>query len=72
MHPFSYSLSEWADNRLWVLALYFMAHLLFPREDRKIDMTLIDVIVQVCRGRTFIPTIIAETLRTLTFCRHKG
>ena len=35
-------------------------------------MTLIDVIVQVRRGRTFILAIIAKTLRTLTFCRHKG
>ena len=71
-HHFSCSLSEWADNRLWVLALCLVAHLLFPREDKKIDMTLIDVIIQVRNGRTFIPAIIAETLRTLTFCRHKG
>ena len=71
-HHFSCSLSEWADNRLWVLALCLMAHLLFPCEDRKIDMTIIDVIVQVRSGRTFILTIIAETLRTFTFYRHKG
>ena len=61
-HPFSCSLSDWADNRLWVLTLYLMAHLLFLSEDEKIDMTLIDVIAQVRSGRTFIPTIIAKTL----------
>ena len=43
-HPFSCSLSDWADNRILVPALYLMAHLLFPRKDRKIDMTLIDVV----------------------------
>ena len=49
-----------------------MAYLLFLHEDRKINMTLIDVVAQIRSSCTFIPTIIAETLRTLTFYRHKG
>ena len=43
-YKFSCLLSGWADNRLWVLALCLVAHLLFPREDRKIDMALIDIV----------------------------
>ena len=61
-HHFSYSLSDWADNRFWVLALCHVAHLLFPREDKKIDITLINVIAQVHSGQTFIPTVIVFRL----------
>ena len=63
---------EWQNKRLWVLALCLLAHLLFPREDRKVDMALIEIVIQIRNGRTFIPTILAETLRTLTFCKQRG
>ena len=71
-YHFSCSLPDWADSRFWILALCLVAYLLFPCEDRKINMTLINVIAQVCRGQTFTPIVIAETLQALTFCKNKG
>ena len=73
-HNFNFSCSflDWVDNQLWVLTLCLIAHLLFPHEDRKVDMALIDVVAHVRSGQTFISTNMAETLWTLTFCKHKG
>ena len=37
-----------------------------------VDMSLIKTVIQIRNGQTFIPTILAETLRTLTFYKHRG
>ncbi|KAF8369279.1 hypothetical protein HHK36_032711 [Tetracentron sinense] len=59
---------EWPKHRGNALALAIAGHLLFPMSYVCIDAALVDIIVQIESGHTFVPMLLAETFRSLNQC----
>ncbi|KAF8399684.1 hypothetical protein HHK36_015555 [Tetracentron sinense] len=59
---------EWPKHRANALALAIAGHLLFPMSYVCIDAALVDIIVQIESGHTFVPMLLAETFRALNQC----
>ena len=57
------------DRVLDVFALAIYGLVIFPKEPRHVEVAVIDVIEQIESQANSMPAIIAETFRTLNFCR---
>ena len=55
---------------IFVLVVYEI--LIFPQSPGYIDMAVVDLIEQINNQANPVPAIIAETIRSLNFCRQKG
>ena len=55
-----------------VFALTVYGLIIFPKTPRHVEVSVIDLFDQVCRQSNPAPSILAETIRSLSFCRKKG
>ena len=55
-----------------IFALVVYGTLIFPQSPRYIDAAVVDLIEQIDNQANPVPTIIAETIRSLNYCRRKG
>ena len=60
------------DQVLDVFALAIYGLVIFPKVPGYVEVAVIDVIEQIASQANPVPTIVAETLRTLNFCRRRG
>ena len=60
------------DQVLDIFALAIYGLVIFPKVPGHIEATMIDVIEQIEGQANPVPAIVAETLRTLNFCRMSG
>ena len=59
----------------WVIdifALVVYGILIFPQSPGYVDATFVDLIDQIDNQANHVPTIVAETIRSLNFYRRKG
>ena len=59
------------DRVIDIFALVVYGTLLFPQSPRYVDATVVDLIEQVDNQVNPIPAIIAETIRSLNYCKRK-
>ena len=55
-----------------VFALAIYGLVIFPEGTEHVEVAVIDVIEQIASQVNPVPAIVAETLRTLNFCRRNG
>ena len=55
-----------------VFALAIYGLVIFPKVPEYVEVAVIDVIEQIKSQANPMPTIVAEILRTLNFCRRSG
>ena len=55
-----------------IFALVVYGTLIFPQSPEYIDAAVVDLIEQIDNQVNPIPAIIAETIRSLNYCRRKG
>ena len=55
-----------------VFALAIYGLVIFPKVSGHVEVVVIDVIEQIESQANPVPTIVAETLSTLNFCRRNG
>ena len=55
-----------------VFALAIYGLVIFPKVPGHVEVAVIDVIEQIASQANPVPAIVAETLRTLNFCRRNG
>ena len=62
------------DRVIDIFALVVYGTLIFPRSPRYVDAEVVDLIEQVDNQVNPVPVIIAETFRSLNYCRrnHEG
>ena len=60
------------DQVLDVFALAIYGLVIFPKVPGHVEVAVIDVIEQIESQANPVPAIVAETLRTLNFCRRNG
>ena len=60
------------DRVIDIFTLVVYGTLIFPQSSRYIDTTVVDLIEQIDNQVNPIPTIVAETIRSLNYCRRKG
>ena len=60
------------DQVLDVFSLAIYRLVIFPKVPRHVEVAVIDVIEQIEGQANPVPAIVAETLRTLNFCRRSG
>ena len=60
------------DQVVDVFALAIYGPVIFPKVLGHIEVAVIDVIEQIASQANPVPAIVAETLRTLNFCRRNG
>ena len=60
------------DKAINVFALAIYGMVIFPKSAGHVESTVIDLFDQVCRLCNPVPSILAEIIRSLSFCRKKG
>ena len=60
------------DRVIDIFALVVYGTLIFPQSPGYIDAAVVDLIEQIDNQVNPIPAIIAETIRSLNYCRRKG
>ena len=60
------------DRVVDVFALAIYGLVIFPKVPGHVEVAVIDVIEQIASQANPVPAIVAETLRTLNFCRRNG
>ena len=60
------------DRVINIFALMVYGTLIFPQSPGYVDATVVDLIEQIDNQANHIPAIVAETIRSLNFCRRKG
>ena len=60
------------DRVIDIFGLVVYKILIFPQSSRYVDAAVVDLIEQINNQANPVPTIIAETIRSLNFCRRKG
>ena len=63
------------NNDDWIIdifALVVYGTLIFPQSPGYVDATVVDLIEQINNQVNPVPVIIAETIRSLNYCRRKG
>ena len=59
----------------WVIDIFGLVVyeiLIFPQSPGYVDATVVDLIEQINNQANPVPAIVAETIRSLNFCRRKG
>ena len=60
------------DRVIDIFGLVVYGIFIFPQSPRYVDAVVVDLIEQINNQANPIPTIVAETIRSLNFCRRKG
>ena len=60
------------DRVINIFGLVVYGILIFPQSPGYVDATVVDLIEQINNQANPIPAIVAETIRSLNFCRRKG
>ena len=60
------------DRVIDIFALVVYDTLIFSQSPRYVDVAVVDLIKQIDNQANHVPTIIAETIRSLNFCKRKG
>ena len=60
------------DRVIDIFGLVVYGILIYPQSPGYVDATVVDLIEQINNQANLVPTIVAETIRSLNFCRRKG
>ena len=60
------------DRIIDIFALVVYGTLIYPQSSGYVDTTVVDLIEQIENQVNPVPVIVAETIRSLNYCRRKG